>query len=63
MNRRIVDVFLQDRLIASYPIVIEDGRTNVSSEDFIDKMKQRMRERDSSFDVALAKFVVRHTSE
>ncbi|MBN9089308.1 MAG: hypothetical protein J0J01_20560 [Reyranella sp.] len=63
MNRRIVDVFLQDRLIASYPIVIEDGRTNVSSEDFIDKMKQRMRERDSSFDVALAKFVVRRTSE
>ena len=61
MDRRIVDVFLHDKLIASYPIIIDDDRPGPSSEDFADEVKRRMRERDPGFDVALAKFIVRRT--
>jgi hypothetical protein len=62
MNRRIVDVFLQDRLVASYPIVIDDDRPGLSSEDFVVEAKRRLRERAAGFDIALAKFVVRRMS-
>jgi|KBSSwiStaDraftv2_1062776.scaffolds.fasta_scaffold4299179_2 hypothetical protein len=61
MDRRIVDVFLHDKLIASYPIIIGDGRPGLSSEGFADEVKRRMRERDPGFAVALAKFIVRRT--
>jgi hypothetical protein len=61
MSRRIVDVFLHDRLIASYPIVIDDGRPGLSSEDFVEEVRRRLRDRDPGFDVATAKFIVRRT--
>lgn len=63
MNRRIIDVFLHDRLVASYPVVINDGRTALSSEDFVEELKEQLRQRVPGFDVVLARFVVRRTPQ
>jgi hypothetical protein len=63
MDRRIIDVFLHDKLIASYPIVIDDKRPVLSSSDFVEELKQQMRERNPDFDVSAARFVVRGTPE
>ena len=63
MNRRIVDVFLQDRLIASYPVVVEDVGALATTEDFIEYVRERLRTRVPDVDVARARFIVRTTSE
>ena len=54
--RKTVDVFLGDRLVASYPVVLE---TNTSDQDFIEHVRQYMRRHYSKDEIAVAKFVVR----
>ncbi|WP_395711062.1 hypothetical protein [Reyranella sp.] len=59
MARKIVDVFLRDRLVASYPVVLTFDR-RVIDEDFVDRVKEQMRVGSfSPDDVAGARFVVR----
>ena len=63
MERRIVDVFLRDRLVASYPVVIDDRRMALSDRDFVEHIKRRLRRRDPPFNVSAAKFIVRRSAE
>jgi hypothetical protein len=59
MAQKIVDVFLRDRLVASYPVVLTLKR-RILDEDFVEQVKERMR--GGSFspdDVACARFIVR----
>ncbi len=58
--RRIVDVFIRDRLMASYPVVIEGKGVVPSKKDFIDCVRDRMdRSVYSADDFKIVKFVVR----
>jgi hypothetical protein len=59
--KKTVDVFVQDRLIASYPMVLEE--INPTDEDFIDRIKRYMRRHYSKEDVAAAKFIVRNVPD
>jgi hypothetical protein len=56
--RKTVDVFLKDKLIASYPVVVEriDQPTD---DDFIVRVKERMRSNYSVEDIQSARFLVR----
>jgi len=56
--RKTVDVFLKDALVASYPVVVEriDRPTD---DDFIARVKERMRSHYSVDDIQSAKFLVR----
>ena len=54
--RKTVDVFLGDRLVASYPVVLE---TNTSDQDFIEHVRRYMRRHYSKDEIAVARFVVR----
>jgi hypothetical protein len=63
MNRRLVDVFAQDRLIASYPVVIEDKYPAVSDADFIEHIKARLHRSHPAFDVSAVRFIVRNPTE
>ena len=56
--RKTVDVFIKDRLIASYPVVVPDGDRPVDG-DYIDQVKRHMRRHYSREDIMAAKFVVR----
>ncbi|MFO1159010.1 MAG: hypothetical protein U1E60_24375 [Reyranellaceae bacterium] len=59
MTKRIVDVFLQDRLVAAYPIVIALDRP-VVDDDFVEHAKARMRGGTYPEDeIARARFIVR----
>jgi hypothetical protein len=60
--RRIVDVFVKDRLRGSYPVVIE-APTDPSDDDFIDCVRTRLdRGAYSADDVKAARFVIREAS-
>ena len=52
-----VDVFLGDRLVASYPVVVE--ASNPSEKDFIQHVRRYMRRHYSKVEIAVARFVVR----
>ena len=57
MGERIVDVFLKDALVASYPIVSD---MPISDRDFIDRAKECMRaDSYTADDIATAKFNLR----
>jgi hypothetical protein len=57
--KRIVDVFLQDRLIASYPFVWREFRTPTPDSEFIDRAREIMRNRGfAQAEIAGAKFLV-----
>ena len=57
MVERIVDVFLTDRLVASYPIISD---VPISDRDFIDRAKECMRDDNyTADDIATAKFNLR----
>jgi hypothetical protein len=57
--RKIVDVFVNDSLRASYPVVVE-SRGHPSEDDFIDYVRQGMdRGYYSAHDIKVAKFIVR----
>jgi hypothetical protein len=59
MTRKIVDVFVRDRLVASYPVVLTLER-RVMDEDFVERVKEQMRAGSQrADDVACARFVVR----
>jgi hypothetical protein len=55
--KKIVDVFLQDRLVASYPVVVEV--LDPTDDDFIEIIKRHMRRQYSEEDTAVARFIVR----
>ena len=56
--RKTVDVFLKDKLIASYPVVVERiGQP--TDDDFIVRAKERMRSNYSVEDIQSARFLVR----
>jgi len=55
--RKTVDVFLGDRLVASYPVVLEAN--NPRDQDFIEHIRRYMRRRYSKDEIAVARFVVR----
>jgi hypothetical protein len=50
--RKTVDVFLEDRLVAAYPVVLEV--LNPTDKDFIDHIRRRMRRHYSKEDIAAA---------
>jgi hypothetical protein len=53
-----VDVYVKDRLVASYPLVAKDI-DRPTDDDFIERTKQQMRLYYRSEDIEAAKFVVR----
>jgi hypothetical protein len=55
--RKTVDVYVKDRLVASYPIVVKADRP--TDNDFIESSKQQMRRYYRSEDIQAARFVVR----
>jgi hypothetical protein len=56
--RKTVDVFVQDRLVASYPVVAM-AIDRPTDDDFIERIKQQMRHYYRSEDIEAARFVVR----
>jgi len=56
--RKTVDVFLRDRLVASYPVVAANIDRPMDS-DYTAHVRRYMRRYYSSRDIASAKFVVR----
>jgi hypothetical protein len=64
MAERIVDVFLKDKLVASYPVAGDMLSATISDRDFIDLAKNVMREDGySEEDIDDAKFNVRSVLE
>jgi hypothetical protein len=61
--KKIVDVFVMDRLVASYPVVFEQlvGGPKPNDEHFVDLVKAQMQGAGSysKEELAAAKFVVR----
>src|SRR3979490_2416151 len=56
--RKTVDVYLNDRLVASYPVVVK-AIDRPTDNDFVERMKQQMRSYYRSEDIQAARFVVR----
>jgi hypothetical protein len=56
--RKTVDVYVRDRLVASYPIVVK-ALDRPTDDDFIEGIKQQMRRYYCSEDIRAARFVVR----
>jgi hypothetical protein len=64
MAEKVVDVVLRDRLVASYPIVLDRLNAALSEQDFIGLARDSMRENGyTAEDVAEAKFSVRSVPE
>jgi hypothetical protein len=64
MTERIVDVFLKDKLVASYPVAGDMLSATILDRDFIDLAKNVMREDGySEEDIDDAKFNVRSVLE
>lgn len=57
MGRRIVDVFIRDRLLASYPVVLELNEP-ITDEEYVEAIRQRLRDSKTP-DLEHAKFVIR----
>jgi hypothetical protein len=59
MAEKVVDVFLKDRLVASYPIVLDRLNVAMSEQDFIELTRNSMLEDGyPAEDIADAKFSV-----
>jgi hypothetical protein len=56
--KKTVDVYLRDRLVASYPVVVQ-GIDQPTDDDFIQRVKRQMRSYYSSDDISTARFLVR----
>ena len=56
--RKTVDVYVRDRLVASYPIVAKSV-DRPTDDDFVERIKQQMRAYYRSQDIQAARFVVR----
>jgi hypothetical protein len=55
--RKTVDVFLGDRLVASYPVVLEAD--NLTDQDFVEHIRRYMRDHYSKEEIAVARFAMR----
>jgi hypothetical protein len=60
--RKTVDVFLQDKLVASYPVIVE-GIDRPTDDDFIARVKKQMESHYSSEDIQSARFLIRSVLE
>ncbi len=59
MAKKIVEVFIRDKRVASYPVVLSLDR-NVTDGDFVDRVVEQMRAGNYSHDdISAARFVVR----
>jgi hypothetical protein len=56
--RKTVDVFLRDKLVASYPVVVE-AVDRPTDDDLIERVKESMRSYYSDDEIRTAKFFVR----
>ena len=56
--RKTVDVYLKDRLIASYPVMAK-AADRPTDDEFVERIKQQMRSYDRNEDIQAARFVVR----
>ncbi|WP_428672035.1 hypothetical protein [Reyranella sp.] len=56
--RKLVDVFISDRLRATYHVVLDEP-ANPSDQDFIAYVKSRLLQSFTADEIATAKFVVR----
>jgi hypothetical protein len=64
MAEKVVDVVLRDRLVASYPVVLDRLNAALSEQDFIGLARDSMRENGyTAEDIAEAKFSVRSVPE
>jgi hypothetical protein len=64
MAEKVVDVVLRDRLVASYPVVLDRLNAALSEQDFVGLARDSMRENGyTAEDVAEAKFSVRSVPE
>jgi hypothetical protein len=58
--KKIVDVFIKDKLVASYPVVVESPEEPLSDKHFIDRVKEQMRGGNyAPEDIVVARFTVR----
>jgi hypothetical protein len=61
---KVVDVFLRDKFVASYPVVWDLLNVAISDRDFIGLARDSMREDGyTAEDIAEAKFIVRSVPE
>ena len=64
MAEKVVDVFLKDGLVASYPVVVDRLDVAISEQDFIELARSAMLEDGyAAEDIAEAKFSVRSVPE
>jgi hypothetical protein len=64
MAEKVVDFFLKDRLVASYPVVVDRLDVAISEQDFIELARSAMQEDGyAAEDIAEAKFSVRSVPE
>ena len=64
MAEKVVDVVLRDRLVASYPVVLDRLNAALSEQDYIGLARDSMRENGyTAEDIAEAKFSVRSVPE
>lgn len=64
MAEKIVDVFVSDELLSSYPVALDVLRAGSFDADFIEQARAAMRKNGYAADViAAAKFVVRGVPE
>jgi hypothetical protein len=58
--RKIVDVFVRDKLVASYPVVVTSLDEPLSDQHLIERVKEQMRTGNyTPEDIAVARFTVR----
>jgi hypothetical protein len=58
--RKIVDVFVRDKLVASYPVVVTSPEEPLSDQHSIERVKEQMRAGNyAPEDIAVARFTVR----
>lgn len=58
--KKIVDVFIRDKLVASYPVVVTLPEEPLSDRHFIERIKEQMRAGSyAPEDIAVARFTVR----
>lgn len=64
MAEKIVDVFVSDELLSSYPVALDVLRTGTFNADLIEQARVAMRKSGYAEDfIAAAKFVVRDIPE
>jgi|HubBroStandDraft_3_1064219.scaffolds.fasta_scaffold82530_4 hypothetical protein len=64
MAEKVVDVFLRDKLVASYPVAWDMLNSPISDQDFIGLARDSMREDGyTAEDIVEAKFSVRSVPE